>query len=108
MFPLSKWLASSPNHFFFSHCASDKKEAFNGDSSPKKSRDFMQCELCLLSEGKKAIDFTEWRQRSTEKPLRIFDPFAGCGAFVLGLCELGNMRFTHAIEICPSTCATLR
>ena len=69
---------------------------------------FLLCSLCVEVEAAEANKTLEWRQRSKETPLRLFDPFAGCGAFVLGLCELGNMEFTHATEICPSTAATLR
>lgn len=106
-FSLEKWLAS-PSHFFFSHSAESKEKAFRHSLVPKDAKDHLQCEICLLPEGKKALELAEWRQRSADNALRIFDPFAGCGAFVLGLCELGNMRFTHAIEICPSTAETLR
>jgi DNA (cytosine-5)-methyltransferase 1 len=41
-------------------------------------------------------------------PLRAFDPFAGVGAFVRGVENAGAIKFTHAIEICPSTAMTLR
>ena len=41
-------------------------------------------------------------------PLRAFDPFAGVGALVKGLVNVGAVKLTHAIEICPSTARTLR
>ena len=49
-----------------------------------------------------------FRKERDQRPLKIFDPFAGVGAFTLGLCRIGGLKFTSAIEIDASAAATIR
>jgi hypothetical protein len=57
-----------------------------------------------------------WTQRADElardhafsRPLRALDPFAGCGAFALGLEQAGVLNLTHAVEIDRSAARTLK
>lgn len=59
---------------------------------------------------KEEMERTEelYRFRQNQPRLRAFDPFAGVGAFALGLQQALNLSLTHAIEISPSAAATIR
>lgn len=49
-----------------------------------------------------------FRKERDEHPMRVFDPFAGVGAFALGLCRVGGMKFTSAIELDSSAASAIR
>ncbi|KAL5519396.1 hypothetical protein ACEPAH_1079 [Sanghuangporus vaninii] len=107
-FRLRGWLDASPNHFYITKTSPSMDRASQGEMAPLSVQDFILCGMCIEEEIDKTHDFLVWREKVKTRPLRIFDPFAGCGAFVLGMCESGTMKFTHAIDIAPSAVETTR
>ena len=107
-FRLRGWLDASPNHFYITKTSPSMDRASQGEMTPLSPQDFVLCEICVQEEIDKTYDFLQWREKMKTRPLRIFDPFAGSGAFVLGVCESGPMKFTHAIDIAPSAAETIR
>lgn len=49
-----------------------------------------------------------FRKESDRNPMRMFDPFAGVGAFALGMCRAGGMKFSSAVELDPSAASAIR
>ena len=66
------------------------------------------CSLCIKDRKQEIQGFRNWESGPNYNKLRVFDPFAGCGAFALAACEAGNMELTHAIDIVKSATDTLR
>lgn len=64
------------------------------------------CPMCVKQDFKKFNGMKMFLEK--EAPLRVFDPFAGTGAFGLAMEEVGCFKMTHAVEITPSTAKTLR
>ncbi len=107
---LKAWSESSPAHFFFSHVS---KSLRNDDGqSPLvpqlHTHKFILCGYCMEQEQTFVGELETFLDRFSERPLRIFDPFAGVGAFALGMCGRGHMCFTHAIEIDTSAARTIK
>ncbi|KDQ62886.1 hypothetical protein JAAARDRAFT_53111 [Jaapia argillacea MUCL 33604] len=106
---ISEWTLISPDHFFVQYKAPSLTVTSWGQLSKlTKLRDVEQCKFCW--DGK-----LEWMERwkasfgaLKAKPLRVFDPFAGVGAFGLGMEESGCWKVTHAVEISPSAARTLK
>lgn len=44
---------------------------------------------------------------SIGRPLQVFDPFGGVGAFAMGVADAAHMKLTHAVEIDPDAAMTL-
>ncbi|KAI0066707.1 S-adenosyl-L-methionine-dependent methyltransferase [Artomyces pyxidatus] len=68
------------------------------------------CKPCLreldTSVFSASYDFVEAK---AQNPWRVFDIFAGTGAFSLGMeSAVGVMRTTHAVEVSPSAAETIR
>ena len=59
-------------------------------------------------EQTRAGELKNFLDRLSEEPLRVFDPFAGVGAFALSMCASGSMRFTHAGEIDVSAARSIK
>ena len=103
---LQTWLNASTRHFFAS-----KKSSYHGNAtlhtlSHLPSHDLLLCRECMLDKSREMEELEQFKKKFSL--LRIFDPFAGVGGFVQGLVDAGVARFTHGIDICPSTTKTLR
>ncbi|THH10396.1 hypothetical protein EW145_g1368 [Phellinidium pouzarii] len=105
---LRAWLASSSCHFYLTKRAPSSKLASPKTLTPLASKDFPLCGSCMEAEVRHTVDFLLWKSEQKACPLRVFDPFSGVGAFSLGVCQVGNMKLTHAIEIDPSAAKTLK
>lgn len=105
---LKAWLLVSPLHFYVKHRAPLLKRASAKSLSALSFDDFFCCFDCMSAEKVRSSQFLKWRKHQRKNPLRLFDPFAGAGAFALGMCQVGKMKLTHAIEIDPSAAYTLR
>ncbi|KAH8119729.1 S-adenosyl-L-methionine-dependent methyltransferase [Phellopilus nigrolimitatus] len=103
---LRVWLTASPLHFYVTQCAPSVNRASTETLLPLHTSNFFLCGACMGPEVRETEALLEWKARRT--PLRIFDPFAGVGAFPLGLSQAGKMKLTHAIEIDPSAAKTLK
>ncbi|KAI5116817.1 hypothetical protein M0805_007098 [Coniferiporia weirii] len=105
---LRTWLASSASHYFVSKHTPSLKHASSEMLTPLAARDFPLCGGCMDVELRQTESFLRWKGGRKTRPLKIFDPFAGVGGFALGVCEVGNMKLTHAIEISSSAAKTLK
>ncbi|KAG1839477.1 S-adenosyl-L-methionine-dependent methyltransferase [Suillus tomentosus] len=103
---LKEWLETSPYHFYACY-SFPSLDVTSWDHKHKLlPKDLLVCGYCAaknLDEWKKIKEFLK-----KQKPLRALDPFAGAGAFGLGLEESGCIEVTHAVEISPSAAKTLK
>ncbi|KAG0703678.1 S-adenosyl-L-methionine-dependent methyltransferase, partial [Suillus ampliporus] len=103
---LKEWLEMSPYHFYVCYSFPSLNVASWDHKHTLAPRDLLVCKYCA------AENVAEWNQSreflKKQKPLRAFDPFAGSGAFGLGLEESGCIKVTHAVEISPSAAKTLK
>ncbi|KLO20160.1 S-adenosyl-L-methionine-dependent methyltransferase [Schizopora paradoxa] len=107
---LKTWVQSSPTHFYFSHFS--KTLEYKNGSSPliphSDDHEFILCGYCMEREQTHAGELKNFIDRLSEEPLRVFDPFAGVGAFALSMCGNGSFKFTHACEIDVSAARTIK
>lgn len=103
---LQAWLAYSPLHFFVSDKVSHTLAASHETLVPLAVREFQFCRRCRDKEILTAKTLRQWEEETP--PLRAFDPFAGAGAFALGMEQTGNIKLTHAIEISSSAARTVK
>lgn len=103
---LKKWLEMSPYHFYACYSFPSLNVTSWDDKRTLLPKDILVCRYCT------AEDLAEWTHSQEfvqkQKPLRALDPFAGSGAFGLGLEESGCIEVTHAVEISPSAAKTLK
>lgn len=99
---LGAWLAYSPLHFFVMDHTIDS----SGTPRRLEAMAFELCGQCMGKEIQDTATFCHWKEKTT--PLRVFDPFAGVGAFPLGMAQSGSLELTHAIEINTSAALTLK
>ncbi|KAI0747841.1 S-adenosyl-L-methionine-dependent methyltransferase [Daedaleopsis nitida] len=102
---LRSWLGLSPLHFYVKHhCPSDPPTY--AALTKLKRRQIPVCQPCFLKESD---NFGKLQQFMGQRGIRLraFDPFAGVGAFGLGLEKSGCLKVTHAVEISPSAAKTL-
>jgi DNA (cytosine-5)-methyltransferase 1 len=103
---LKKWLEMSPYHFYACYSFPSLNVTSWDDKRTLLPKDILVCRYCT------AEDLAEWTHGQEfvqkQKPLRALDPFAGSGAFGLGLEESGCIEVTHAVEISPSAAKTLK
>ena len=103
---LQTWLNASTLHFFVAMKSSHLHDATLQSLSRLSSRDMVLCQECMSNKEKEMGELQQFR--GGYALLRTFDPFAGVGALVRGSENSGVAKFTHGIEICPSTAKTLR
>ena len=100
---LDVWLSFSPNHFYV-----DDDSRLDA-RTPLESLEI--CKPCMVRRTRDVSGMLVFSRELRQKPIRVFDPFAGVGAFGAGMalgfpsCSFVN---THAIEISPSAAATLK
>ncbi|KAG1742724.1 S-adenosyl-L-methionine-dependent methyltransferase [Suillus paluster] len=103
---LKEWLEMSPYHFYACYSFPSLNVTSWDHKHTLAPQDLLVCKHCT------AENLAEWNQSreflKKQKPLRAFDPFAGAGAFGLGLEESGCIEVTHAVEISPSAAKTLK
>jgi len=103
---IEEWKATSPLHFYINYRFPSLDVLTWNERTIMRPEDLDICKRCLKPNIKnfhKLKDFVK-----DGPPLRVFDPFAGVGAFALAMEELGCFKFTHAIEISPSAARTLK
>lgn len=105
---LAAWLLAKPLHFYVTYQAPLVKTASRTNLVPLPLNDYPSCYKCQEKEIKETATFLSWRRKQKDHPLRLFDPFAGVGAFALSMCRVSHMKLTHAVEVDPSAAATLR
>ncbi|KAG2149402.1 S-adenosyl-L-methionine-dependent methyltransferase [Suillus cothurnatus] len=103
---LKEWLEMSPYHFYVCYSFPSLDVTSWDHKRTLLPKDLLVCKYCT------AENLAEWKQSQEflkrQKPLRALDPFAGAGAFGLGLEESGCIDVTHAVEISPSAAKTLK
>ncbi|TFK56344.1 S-adenosyl-L-methionine-dependent methyltransferase [Heliocybe sulcata] len=102
------WIASSPKHFFVQYAAPRLAVQSWADVRQLRQAEVDACPPCYDAEMRRMKELSDFLGDMEEKPLRVLDPFAGVGAFGMGLEESGVVRMTYAIEISPSAAKTLR
>ncbi|KAG9313921.1 S-adenosyl-L-methionine-dependent methyltransferase [Chiua virens] len=103
---LDQWLSMSPHHFYLKYRFPSLGVRSWNDKHRMRWDDLFACPMCMKKELKKFHGMKKFLRE--EKPLRVFDPFAGTGAFAMALEEVGCFKLTHAAEISPSAAKTLR
>ncbi|THH22378.1 hypothetical protein EUX98_g8210 [Antrodiella citrinella] len=104
------YLTTSPYNFYVTYKFPDlNHEVLSWESATKlRYKDVGICGTC----GQNFLDHKEQMKAfmavCAKKPLRVFDPFGGVGAFSAGLEQAGVMKMTHAVEISPSAAETLK
>ncbi|KAL4067275.1 S-adenosyl-L-methionine-dependent methyltransferase [Scleroderma yunnanense] len=103
---IEEWKAISPLHFYINYRFRSLNVLSWNDKIIMQPMDLDICKHCL----KPNLDNFRQLQSFMENgpPLRVFDPFAGVGAFPLAMEESGCFELTHAIEISPSAARTLK
>ena len=91
---LAAWLSISPWHFYFIYRAQSLESVLQAYEER-----FEMCGLCVQQQQELAKKYHQYTKGLQSQPMRVLDPFAGSGAFALGMCSTGAMKFTHAIEI---------
>lgn len=103
---LKEWLEMSPYHFYACYSFPSLDVTSWDHKHTLLPKDLLVCRYCT------AENLAEWKQNQEflekQKPLRALDPFAGAGAFGMGLEESGCIEVTHAVEISPSAAKTLK
>ncbi|OJA18063.1 hypothetical protein AZE42_05415 [Rhizopogon vesiculosus] len=103
---LEAWLEMSPYHFYACYSFPSLNVTSWNHRHRLEPRDLLVCRYCA------AEDLAEWNHSQKflkkHKPLRALDPFAGSGAFGLGMEESGCVKVTHAVEISPSASKTMK
>lgn len=102
---LHSWLSLSPLHFFVERHCSTSAVSYT-TLTQLKPRHISVCGLCFKEHIAQLANLKQLSQASGR--LRGFDPFAGVGAFGLGMERAGCVRMTHAVEISPSAADTLK
>ncbi|KAI0756373.1 S-adenosyl-L-methionine-dependent methyltransferase [Daedaleopsis nitida] len=106
---LHTWLDLSPLHFYVKyHCPSSSP---SHDALVKLRRcELLTCATCHEDDLKRLQEHKQFTSRadSPDRCLKAFDPFAGVGAFGLGMEKSGCVKVTHSVEISPSAAATLK
>lgn len=100
------WITSSPNHFYITMYCASREVASKASLSKLDLARFTFCGKCTNASGEQSRRFGKFSKEVP--PLRLFDPFAGVGAFALAMCQAGSMELTHAIELSTSAAETLR
>ena len=103
---LDSWLALSPLHFYVrQHCSSSTRSL---EALTKiKRHNVPVCQICYQEDATRLRQLKQFTS-SEDRCLRAFDPFAGVGAFGLGMEKTGCIKVTHAVEISPSAAETLK
>lgn len=103
---LDDWMMMSPHHFYVKYKFPSLNVASWSDRHRIRPKDLDICGRCMQ---KNLDDFRELKTflQSSQK-LRLFDPFAGVGAFPLAMENIGCFKLTHAVEISPSAARTLK
>jgi DNA (cytosine-5)-methyltransferase 1 len=103
---IAAWTDLSPDHFWVSHHFPDLETRHWAEAKPLVAADVKLCKTCEVRHREGEDEFHAFLAEL--KPLRTFDPFAGCGAFGLGMEEVGCAYMTKAIEISPSAAQALK
>ena len=103
---VQNWLSASPDHFYMHYSVPSIK----GPMVQPETIDPKTLPICAKCMEKSLSHVQDLDFLRTEEPsLSILDLFAGCGAFSIALAEgHGNARVTHAVEISPSACETIK
>ncbi|THH07097.1 hypothetical protein EW146_g9422 [Bondarzewia mesenterica] len=104
----ARWCTQSPDHFYVRFHFPDLKPISWALRKSLQHEDLYVCIPCFQARFAHVMRLREYEKETGKKPLRIFDPFAGVGAFSLSLESVGGMQTTHAIEISPSAAITLK
>ncbi|EPQ59985.1 S-adenosyl-L-methionine-dependent methyltransferase [Gloeophyllum trabeum ATCC 11539] len=103
------WLSMSHKHFYVQYTSPTLEVVSWSDEVVKlRPKEVEICTPCYDAEVDRVKAMKAMLDELAESPLRVLDPFAGVGAFALGLEESGCMKLTHAVEISPSAAKTLK
>ncbi|TFY55316.1 hypothetical protein EVG20_g9367 [Dentipellis fragilis] len=99
------WCGTNTDHFYVKyHFPTLSPSSWN----QRKAAQSLQLPVCETCFNDMQIKQAQWEMFAGGPPMHIFDPFAGVGAFGLGMEMAGGMKTTHAIEISPSAAITLK
>ncbi|KAI6000261.1 S-adenosyl-L-methionine-dependent methyltransferase, partial [Pisolithus marmoratus] len=103
---IEDWKAVSPIHFYIKYRSPvlDVRSWDGMQEMPPQALDV--CKRCLEPNLKNFRELHDYFERGPQ--LRVFDPFAGVGAFTMAMEMERCFKLTHAIEISPSAAQTLR
>ncbi|KAA1471594.1 S-adenosyl-L-methionine-dependent methyltransferase, partial [Dentipellis sp. KUC8613] len=99
------WCSNNTDHFYLKYHFPTLSPARWDLRRAATSLQLPICETCF---NDMQLKQAQWEMFAGGPPMRIFDPFAGVGAFGLGMEMAGGMKTTHAIEISPSAAITLK
>lgn len=102
---LTRWLSSSPYHFYVTRILPSSTSALF-EQRPISSQDLIVCGRCVDEAIAKSDDLKSFAESTV--PLKVFDPFAGVGAFSSAMSQSSPITLTHALEITPNTAHTLK
>jgi DNA (cytosine-5)-methyltransferase 1 len=93
------WLNASPDHFYVRYEFPSARNASWDDCALLTASGVQFCSKCLDEQEAYLNGFSG---------LRALDIFAGAGGLSLAMQDAGSVKVTHAIEILPSACQTIK